>query len=79
MFGMQLLFDFFTFGIYLFLTVSLIVFIVSLVNFLRTPKSDENNRQASRSTFLTSGIVLVCSVVMLGILIFVSRMPIMFM
>ena len=77
--GLSFLFDFFTFGIYLFLIISLIVFVVSLVNFLRTPKSDENNRKASRSTFFTSGIVLLCSVIMLAILIFVSRMPIMFM
>lgn len=79
MYGLRLLYDFFMFGIYLFLIVSLIVFVVSLVNFLRTPKSDENNRKASRSTFITSGIVLVCSVIMLAVLIFVSRMPIMFM
>ena len=79
MYSMYFLFQLFAIGLFLFPIVSLVLFAVSLIEFLCTPKSDPTKRKAKRTSMIHKGIVLVCSVVMLAALIFVSWMPIMFM
>ena len=76
MYSMYFLFQLFVIGLFLFPIVSLVLFVVSLIEYLRCPKSDPAERKAKRTSMIHKGILLVISSTILVALMTVFAMAI---